>query len=39
VTAAANRDQRFTVDARDYSQLRHTFDKILKVFETGDLVD
>jgi prepilin-type N-terminal cleavage/methylation domain-containing protein len=39
VTAAANRDQRFTVDARDYSQLRYTFDKILKVFETGDQLD
>jgi len=31
-----NRDRRFTVDARDYSELRDAFNKILKVFEQAD---
>jgi prepilin-type N-terminal cleavage/methylation domain-containing protein len=33
-----NRDSRFTVDVRDYNQIRDSFDLILKVFETADAV-
>lgn len=32
----SNTDSRFTVDVREYSQLRSSFDKILKVFEQAD---
>lgn len=32
-----NRDGRFTVDVRDYSELRQSFDKILSVLERADL--
>ena len=31
-----NRDQRFTVDATDYSQIRNSFSKILQVLERAD---
>jgi hypothetical protein len=31
-----NQDQRFTADVTDTSQLRASFDKIMKVFETAD---
>lgn len=31
-----NRDERFTVDVRDYAQLRSAFDRILAVFERAD---
>ena len=31
-----NRNSRFTVDIRDYGQLRQAFDKILQVFENAD---
>ena len=31
-----NTDERFTVDVRDYSQLRSAFEKILQVFERAD---
>jgi prepilin-type N-terminal cleavage/methylation domain-containing protein/prepilin-type processing-associated H-X9-DG protein len=31
-----NRDNRFTVDVTDYSQVRHAFDKILQAFERAD---
>ena len=31
-----NNDGRFLVDARDYSQIRDSFSKILKVLEQGD---
>lgn len=31
-----NVDNRFTVDVRDYSELRNSFDKILKVLEQAD---
>jgi len=31
-----NRDGRFTVDVRDYSEVRNAFDKILKVMEHAD---
>ncbi|MGC3956858.1 MAG: type II secretion system protein [Verrucomicrobiota bacterium] len=36
VSAAANRNDRFTVDVRDYAELRNAFDKILQVFEQAD---
>ena len=32
----ANRDNRFTVDVTDYSQIRDAFNKILQVFERAD---
>ncbi|HAB16962.1 MAG TPA: hypothetical protein DCE44_10980 [Verrucomicrobiales bacterium] len=35
--ARPNRDGRFLVDVRDYTQIRSAFDKILRVFETADL--
>jgi len=38
VAAVANHDNRFTVDSQNYSELRDSFDKILKVFETADTV-
>ncbi len=31
-----NRDARFTVDVRDYNELRNSFDRILKVLEQAD---
>ena len=31
-----NQDGRWTVDARDYNDVRNAFDKILKVLEQGD---
>lgn len=31
-----NKDRRFTVDVQDYSQVRNSFDKILKAFERAD---
>jgi prepilin-type N-terminal cleavage/methylation domain-containing protein/prepilin-type processing-associated H-X9-DG protein len=31
-----NRDNRFTVDVTDYSQVRHAFEKILEAFERAD---
>ena len=31
-----NKDNRFTVDVTDYSQVRHAFDKILQAFERAD---
>ena len=34
--ARPNKDDRFTVDAQDYSQLRSSFDKILAVLEQAD---
>ncbi len=37
VTSPANKDSRFTVDVRDYSELRNAFSKILQVFEQADL--
>jgi len=36
VEAAANQNNRFTVDVRDYAELRNAFDKILRTFETAD---
>ncbi len=36
VSAAANRNDRFTVDVRDYTELRNSFSKILQVFEQAD---
>ena len=36
VTATANRNERFTVDSRNYAELRDSFNKILKVFEQAD---
>jgi prepilin-type N-terminal cleavage/methylation domain-containing protein/prepilin-type processing-associated H-X9-DG protein len=36
VHSAANRDQRYTVDIRDYAQVRQAFDKILQVLESAD---
>jgi prepilin-type N-terminal cleavage/methylation domain-containing protein/prepilin-type processing-associated H-X9-DG protein len=36
VTSPANRTNRFTVDVRDYSELRNSFSKILHVFEQTD---
>lgn len=36
--AAPNKDARFTVDVRDYNQLRSAFDKILGVLEQADMV-
>jgi len=32
----ANRDQRFTVDVTDYSEIRNSFSKILQVLERSD---
>ena len=32
----SNRDQRFTVDATDYSQIRNSFSRILQVLERAD---
>lgn len=32
----ANRGERFTVDVRDFSEVRQAFDKILRVLETAD---
>jgi len=34
--ARANKDNRFTVDVTDYSQIRDSFNKILQVFEQAD---
>jgi prepilin-type processing-associated H-X9-DG protein len=36
--ASPNNDARFTVDVRDYNQLRFVFDKILSVLEQADAV-
>jgi prepilin-type N-terminal cleavage/methylation domain-containing protein/prepilin-type processing-associated H-X9-DG protein len=36
VVARRNDDQRFTVDVRDYAELRDCFNKILKVLEQAD---
>ena len=36
VVSRENKDARFTVDVRDYSQVRSSFDKILKTFEQAD---
>lgn len=36
VVSCPNADGRFTVDVRDYSQLRNTFSKILEVLEQAD---
>ncbi len=36
VASRQNGDGRFTVDVRDYSQIRQAFDKILTVFEQAD---
>ena len=36
VVVRQNDDARFTVDVRDVSQLRSSFDKILKIFEQAD---
>ncbi|MBN1505919.1 MAG: type II secretion system protein [Sedimentisphaerales bacterium] len=36
VASCRNADGRFTVDVRDYNQVRHAFSKILEVFEEGD---
>ena len=36
VVSRSNSDARFTVDVRDYSQIRQAFDKILQVLETAD---
>lgn len=36
VASRSNDDGRYTIDVRDYSQLRSTFDKILKGFEQAD---
>jgi prepilin-type N-terminal cleavage/methylation domain-containing protein len=36
VLSRANKDSRFTVDVRDYSQIRQAFDNILKVLERAD---
>lgn len=35
-SARPNRDNRFTVDVTDYSQVRQSFDKILQAFERAD---
>jgi prepilin-type processing-associated H-X9-DG protein len=39
VRSESNRDGRYTVDVRDFSQVRQSFDKILQVLETADQVD
>jgi prepilin-type N-terminal cleavage/methylation domain-containing protein len=36
-TARPNRDNRFLVDLRDYSELHDAFNKILKIFESADV--
>jgi prepilin-type N-terminal cleavage/methylation domain-containing protein len=36
VTARSNRDGRFTVDLREYGDIRDAFSRILKVLEAGD---
>ena len=36
VISEANRDARYTVDVRDFAQVRQAFDKILQVFEAAD---
>lgn len=36
VVSHPNKDHRFTVDVRDYGELRNSFSKILEVFETAD---
>ena len=36
VLSEANRDGRYTVDVRDFSQVRQSFDKILQVLESAD---
>lgn len=36
VLSDSNRDRRYTVDVRDYSQVRQAFDKILQVLEAAD---
>ena len=36
VVARRNKDNRFTVDVTDYSQVRDSFNKILQVFERAD---
>ena len=36
VVSRRNQDDRFTVDARDYAEVRDAFDKILKVLEQAD---
>ena len=35
----ANRSERFTVDVRDFSEVRQAFDKILRVLETADTAE
>ncbi|MFZ9856352.1 MAG: prepilin-type N-terminal cleavage/methylation domain-containing protein [Limisphaerales bacterium] len=37
VSGRVNRDQRFTVDVRSNSELRDSFNRILRVFEAADL--
>ena len=37
VVSRSNRDGRFTVDVRDYAEVRQAFDKILKALEQADL--
>lgn len=39
VVTRPNPDARFTVDVRDYAELRHTFSRILEVFERADEPD
>lgn len=39
VASRVNRDARFTVDVRNYAELRNSFDKILRVLEQADLED
>ena len=36
VVSRPNRNARFTVDVRDYAQLRNSFNQILRVFESAD---
>jgi len=36
VATRGNKTRRFTVDVQDYSQIRNSFDKILKAFEQAD---
>lgn len=36
VVSRPNRNARFTVDVRDYAQLRDSFNRILRVFESAD---
>lgn len=39
VSSRPNRDARFTVDVRNYAELRNAFDKILRVLERADPED